>query len=167
MHVAELKLPDHITGEELTVSHQIIDTHVGAPLGADCWIGCGVAMPHSDEFWKGKLFITLTVDVKGDYILADINLLKQYEKQRISTNERCGEIPGGGILRRGIVSIVNPMTHHWLIERTAEPGPYWLALQWEMKPLDAKKKLRELVKEFSGVWLPSLDKRYLGWRAPE
>lgn len=116
------------------------------PLGATCWIGCCYAWPHIDPYWKGQLFITLSV--VSSHSVSDV------------LDPDPHEVP------RGTLFVIDPMTRHWLQHvdawhaRVTAP---WVGLQWEVKKKDAAKVAREIVAKLNGQWCIT-DKRYKGFQ---
>lgn len=169
MHIAEIDIPEDIDFDPVYdggVEHGAIKTASNkVPFGADCWIYCGIAPPHIDKSYAGLLFITLTVECGGDYLLCDSSMIEQYNNGDHDKwpDVHSGEVRPGEGLRPGTLSVVDPMDLHWLIERNNTPDPYWIGVQWEVKSEDAMETARSIVKKMNGRWLDVMDVRYRSW----
>lgn len=150
MKLAEVNLPSSIKPPKAMLSNarqpEIETSTSDVPYGASFWIGCCYAWPHIDPYWKGQLFITLSV--VSSHSVSDV-----YNPDPL-------EVP------RGTLFVIDPMTRHWLQHKDAwwsKKNAPWVGLQWEVPNRQAAKKAREIVEMLKGEWSIT-DDRYKGFQ---
>lgn len=117
--------------------------------GADTWIYCRQAWPHTDRHFAGKVFITLTVRGAYEFGLA-------YE----GGDHRCVYVPPG------ILWAFDPCVTHWLYPaRLENPRAYtgWIGLQWEAPIRSAKHATQRIMRDLTGKWAEDMGK-LASWR---
>ena len=117
--------------------------------GASYWVASGGVWPHTDDD-TDKYFLVLTV-VAGHHAILDA---------KCSSKELSDPCDTGV----GSLHVIDPRVLHWL-KPMSLPRRKWIALSWDVPRRRAKATARQIVKQFNGTWVSTvqLDRRYVRW----
>ena len=104
-------------------------------LGAEDWISCGIALPHTDPGWEDFYFVTLSLS--SGWWLGDA---KRADWRYVASQP----------FLAGSIAIIDPLVCHWLMPACDDAAPTlsarWFGLQWQVPRRSLSKGLAKVVR---------------------
>lgn len=139
-----IKIPRHIRAKARGGSIEVDSCNV--PFGANSWLMCGHAWPHTDPDWSDKYFFNLSL--VADHMLGDATCSMDCYEQHVQP---------------GDLSVIDPRVVHWLSPSWDEKRSF-VSVQWEVPRRSAKRMAQKIVRELNGIWRETIERRYASWR---
>ena len=152
--VAAWEISDEVAQLETGFDIDVITDAAGLmpiPLADEAdWIGCFQALPHTDESWRGSIFITLAV--RG-----------AHHFEYMAGPGKVLSIP----VRPGTLFAFDPTRLHWLKPNDQAQEEGFLGLQWEARREAFPRTYREIRKGLGAHTVRSLraGTTVTGWKA--
>lgn len=127
-------------------------TYIG-PLSADDYIFTRCALPHQDDYFNDKWFVTLSLVSGFEFGDAKMRTGKRGTFINSNSNQVCA----------GDLIIVDPRTTHWLVPTSGDVGPetkIWVGLQWIVPRSKLLPNVKKIVAELGARQVECDDRRY-------